>query len=497
MALTGCTFVFSGDKAANPDTPDAADDCVPGEFPEDRYPVVPQGALYVGVTNASDENDGDMPEAPLATFAVAVARLGLGNTLVIQDGTYNESLNVTVVGTGGDPIRIMAATNGGAIIDTPGQSPSCSVAASQNVELIGLRCLSSDTDSTTANLNVIAASKNVRLRWITATGAGADAPTIRIDNSDDVVMEDVAALGSNRTQLQIGNSKNVVVRRFFAVSDHSGDPDYMLKSFDCERCSFQNVVLRGTRNSTSYGVLLQSTGTEGASADDTHLEASVIYDLPNYGVVTKGTTKALSRNKLSHLVIADSGNDRTKDGVFLRGGADLLIDQVTLVNLASENIHVGEEPDNIPTISMRLHNSLIVGGQNAISQSVTDSVDSIMSSYNNIFVESDPYTGAVAVTEEANVMIDPAFPTATYGFGAYLMQPEILQGVGDAGENIGAQVLYRYNDNGRSTVPLWPWPMEDRIQAELGGYRVTDYDSTDAKSGIWASLEDVYPPGCP
>jgi hypothetical protein len=82
---------------------------------------------------------------------------------------------------------------------------------------------------------------------------------------------------------------------------------------------------------------------------------------------------------------------------------------------------------------------------------------------------------------------NPNFDTATYGYGAYLMRPSALKGLGENGADIGAEVLYQYKDGVLTDVPLWPWPMEDRIMNELG-VSVT-YES---KGGLWKTLDGVY-----
>ena len=54
----------------------------------------------------------------------------------------------------------------------------------------------------------------------------------------------------------------------------------------------------------------------------------------------------------------------------------------------------------------------------------------------------------------------------------------------------GARLTHRYVDGVLTNVPLWPWPMEERIQDELG-FSLTEmitnliYDTSD--------LSEIYP----
>ena len=67
------------------------------------------------------------------------------------------------------------------------------------------------------------------------------------------------------------------------------------------------------------------------------------------------------------------------------------------------------------------------------------------------------------------------------------MRPAALRGLGEGGADIGAEVLYRYENGVLTNKPLWPWPMEDRIYKELG--TSVTYAS---KGGLWKTLEGVY-----
>jgi len=119
-------------------------------------------------------------------------------------------------------------------------------------------------------------------------------------------------------------------------------------------------------------------------------------------------------------------------------------------------------------------------------------------SYNNLYNNSKGnYVGLSQGIGE--IFINPNYDTITYGKGAYLMIPPALKGQGESGADIGAEVLYRYQDGVLTNQPLWPWPMEDRICAETG-YSVT-YESGYAGclngGGIWKTLYNYgIPPSC-
>ena len=83
---------------------------------------------------------------------------------------------------------------------------------------------------------------------------------------------------------------------------------------------------------------------------------------------------------------------------------------------------------------------------------------------------------------------DPGYDTARYGRGAYLLVPPRLKGRGERGADIGAEVLYRTFYGQRTSTPLWPWPMEERIASETGSSATWQ-----AQGGLWKTLDGIYP----
>ena len=58
-------------------------------------------------------------------------------------------------------------------------------------------------------------------------------------------------------------------------------------------------------------------------------------------------------------------------------------------------------------------------------------VTSFSHSYNNLYGVSDCFSGTAAGTGERCNTLNPAYDTATYGKGAYLMVPTALKGNGE------------------------------------------------------------------
>lgn len=112
-----------------------------------------------------------------------------------------------------------------------------------------------------------------------------------------------------------------------------------------------------------------------------------------------------------------------------------------------------------------------------------------------IFTDPGKY---IKSTPNIPLTIAANYDTATYGNGAYLVVPPRLQGVSKidgayhiktaGSRDIGAEVLYRYQNGVLTNIPLWPWPMEDRIFKETG-ISVT----WEKHGGLWKTLKGLYP----
>ncbi len=111
---------------------------------------------------------------------------------------------------------------------------------------------------------------------------------------------------------------------------------------------------------------------------------------------------------------------------------------------------------------------------------------SLLHSSNRFSLDANAYmnTAAGANEERQAASYDPA----KYGYGAYLMSSKTnLSGLSGDGLDIGANILFRYEDGVLTEEPLWPWPMEDRILNETGR-SVTWYSN----GGLWKTLDGVY-----
>jgi hypothetical protein len=99
-------------------------------------------------------------------------------------------------------------------------------------------------------------------------------------------------------------------------------------------------------------------------------------------------------------------------------------------------------------------------------------------SHVNVFNAREGAFGQTACTVgcyTGNPTADGATPSLRYL--TRIEEGSFLKGKGSGGADIGANILYRYGSDGArheepgfnalTTVPLWPWPNEDRIKKEM------------------------------
>ncbi len=180
-------------------------------------------------------------------------------------------------------------------------------------------------------------------------------------------------------------------------------------------------------------------------------------------------------------------------GYMVRGGVDLVVENLTAVECSSSGLYGQEiDPDNgTININATVKNCNFIGvnsGGKGIYLQKNPEI-TLTNDYNNVYNFATDYAGDASAGANEFVT-NPNFDKATYGKGAYLKMPAAMQGKGESNADVGAEVLYRYEDGALTSTPLWPWPMEDRIFAETG-ISVT----WEANGGLWKTLDGVYSAG--
>lgn len=450
---------------------------------------------YIAATGGDDASPGTEPAKPWASFAHAWSVMQPGDTLILLDGTFRTQLAPTVSGTAGAPITIRAQNDGKAIIDGELARQACRFVKISHLEVQGIHCRNHRAAAVNTGLLFVGEASDITVRRVTVQESNGSCPLVHVYRSTNVLVEDCAAWGASDGVFVSYGSQRVTFRRCWAEMPASspaggyGSGVALSRSSDClvENCV---VVLPGA-GAPSYDASafpVHGGGTEPSS--NNQLLGNVTLDflgrwsftLASAGVRTEG-------NRFLNNVSINSGY-----GLFQRADADLVVERHTAVG-TSHTCHSLRAAslvtyDSNFAIHGELTDSVFLGGETGFSLAEEAGIlPTFTHSHNVLSKVTTPYgNGTSASPTEMVDTIEPTYDTATLGPGAYLVAPSNLESAGSTGGPIGAEVLYHYEGAKLTCVPLWPWPMEQRILAEHG-VSVT----WAVKGGLWQTLDGVYP----
>ncbi len=456
--------------------------------------IFPAGApareLYVS-PSGSDSNDGSSG-LPLVTFQKAMGMLGPGDTLILKDGTYYQTLDITASGTPSAPVSVRAENDGGAVIDGQNVRPACRIygtpdsAPRHDIEVSGIQCRNSSGE-----VFYIYGADRIRLRRVSGYNAGSgNQHVFSVNMTNDVLLEDCAASGSGRQMYNIMSSERSTLRRCWGRwQGHSGGggPNGFMQIYGSNHSIVENCI--GTMDPSVTDEVQGAAiwaNYYNPSANYNKFFGNVIYGLNFWAYIDSSVKYRIYGNRFVDNVSIDN-----RYGFLQKGDADLKVDRMTIVGSdmlygLAEDPYEPKEPDF--AIKGYVKNSILLSGQSGFSISSGGRIRGFKSENNAFYKLKRPYAGMLAKGRR-DIKESPRFDTARYGRGGYLFVPgnSPLKKSGKDGGQVGASVLYRYENGVLTKTPLWPWPMEDRIMRETG-VSVT----WEAKGGLWKTLDGVY-----
>ena len=235
-------------------------------------------------------------------------------------------------------------------------------------------------------------------------------------------------------------------------------PLVCINLYGSDNCVIENCA--GTNN-TSYKVWGQFVWAHryNPTANHNKIRGSVYYGKMFYGYVIDSEKNTITGNGFHN-----NASIGARYGVTIRADTNLSFTNHTAADgLYGVYYQKGSYKGgvNVAFKNSNIYKNIQVGLQG------NDGSIVFQNTYNNVFNNYIDYYGTVS-EGLGEIHIDPAYDTTTYGKGAYLIRPDNLKGLGENGAHMGADIIYRYQDGVLTNVPLWPWPMEDRIFAENG-----------------------------
>lgn len=396
-------------------------------------PSAAYAATYYIGPNGNDDHDGLSAEQAWVNFGKAWAYLQPGDTLVLLDGTYLQPLEPNGRnGTAKAPITIRAQHDGQAIID--GQASRIPVHLYRDYYAIEGIVARNGSHA----VYFISGSHNT-LRRVSGYDANTDdnSDIFAIFDSHDNLIEDCIAAGSGRKMVMIYRGGHNTIRRCFAdwrswdgrtwCDDWPWGDNIQIYNSD------HNII----ENSIGYGsVPVWSIAVQANAPDVSAIGNQVLGTVSIYaGMNHDGSVKEwpTTRPQPTDCTALRNFQWPSQRAGFALYGNGLITDNIFRdifawgsAGLGLTAILDGEHRNNVADHVTLLNNGLDnPDGWGGVGQELRAEEHHLWDQRSDFWVEGDDEGG------------------------------------------VGARLDQRYVDGVLTAAPLWPWPMEDRVRAEL------------------------------
>jgi hypothetical protein len=440
-------------------------------------PVEVPGAYYVSPAG-DDSNDGRSEAKPFRSFSHAFDKLPRGGTLVLLDGVYSEAAGTGTIHWEGRragqppsgqepdrPTRVVAQHPGSVTVDGP---------------LFLGRSTRKDSYIVIQGITFRGGGDLYNTSYVTVKDCGFHGPfgigtnDHGQGNSHDLI-EDVWiwAAGSRLVASNYRSHENVW-RRVLVRGDGcgrpecrgSGNPNVGITIYDSHDVSFQNVMVIDRAlapGDEPYGDFAAAQHTEDPQyyLGRCSWLGTISLRAPDVGYYFEPDATVAPTLRVVNAIAWDARDDGFN---VARAGTQNLLENLTARSLGSDAVRVAPE-----MTSGTLRNVLVEGaGRFGINSAYPPSYANVHGTAGSAYNQTSCETGCLASDARAA--------------GALRYLPRIergsfLSGAGNAGGDIGANVVYRYGTDGSrfgeagydslTEVPLWPWPNEERIRREM------------------------------
>jgi len=381
------------------------------------------GATYYMAPDGDDETPGRTEAAPWRSFGHAFERLEPGDTLLLMGGVYRESLAPRRSGEQGNPITVRALRDGMVTID--GEFERTPVYIERDwITLEGIVARNSQRTV----YSIMKGSHNV-LRRCSGYNANTDvnAPVFGVayPEAQHNLLEDCAASGTGRKMFIFFRSKHNTMRRCFA---------------NWQRWEGRENCKQVWPNGTN----LQFYGANHCTMENC-IGVGRIPAWWSVGMFAQYNTESCIGNRILGTVALNAGTN--EDGTARQWG---------------------ERPG--PCEGNVVHQGYRAPGLMLATSAGKPCRDNV---FRDCFASGNIGSGLVVRGPVENCVVDHVTLRGN-GPKELVIDEEAdvevtdcdVEGTEHPGE--GARLAHRYVDGELTDEPLWPWPMEDRIQREMG-----------------------------
>jgi hypothetical protein len=446
----------------------------------------------------SDGAAGTSRGAPLRTFDVALRKLVAGDVLVLLDGTYTRgttglpridcgtgTLRNAVSGTSSNPITIRAENERRAFLSSDGLKTAFEIVNCSWWNVEGLRAASRDEASgeqTDGYPFRVHDSTNVTLRRLLGSHNNRKHNThvFAVEDSKNVLVEDCEAYFFHRHAFSIWKSYGVTLRRCYANSMRYGDVgccsavdnrpygDSAFSLYGTSASIIENSVSENRANGIHISGIPNALDPSGSGGRDNKILGSISIDDAVPALVSSRDVDGRYHNALGNVFRDYVAVESTGNGLFLRGAADSVVENVTLYTASGSGfVADGGDPDLGGTCGSRNREGCGFTARNVLS--VENNAYGIAAeSQHDWQVDRSNASGSDAnwVVGEAigdtsgNVRESLERDPGPVGLGAgecllWIPAGSSMKGAGTDGRDIGATIVNRYQNGTLTSTPLW------------------------------------------
>lgn len=433
-------------------------------------PAWAHAATYYINDAGSNANAGTSTGAPWLTWAHAFANSDCGDRLIVMDGTYttathgNPDLNSRVC-TAGTVFTIQAQNQRAALIQGNGASFAFRVRNSAYIVVDGLRIKSADNCSASPCSN--SGDSNVRLNTshhltfknniVSHNNRYSNVHLVQLTDTTDSLIEGNELYFFHRHAVIMNRGDSNVIRRNYCnprsyadipggygsgTTSETGDDCYI--AYPGDNNIFENNISDGAM-SKGFAVEAMGAGNGNKFFGNIVLDAAVGISLDVRGI---GLPYMPRNTIIKNMVVINP----SLFGIRSRGGKNNRCDNCTVISSGGHGIladTIASAPgDGI--YSFFSDNSLVLNGT-ATGFVMTDQIQTWTVNSPNSFKNRLNYSPSSDANWVAEKTVDPLLGACR----VWLPDNSPLKRAGKNGNDIGANILYRYQNGVLTNVPLW------------------------------------------
>jgi parallel beta-helix repeat protein len=450
-------------------------------------PNLGQGATYYISPSGSDLYNGLSPSFPWLTFSHAILQLTHGDTLIVMDGTYSvaEGTGLPAIscgsnannGTEEQPITIQAQNERGALLQSTGDlhhafyMNGCSY-----WNVIGLRGKSADLPDAEGgkpySVFAISDSDHITLRRLLSSHPNryGNSQTIQVSESSYSLVEECEAYYFHRHGISIYRSDYITVRRCYVNSRGYADiPGGCPSHAGAEERGDEGITLYQTTDSIVENCISEGNEFFGNSGQGNQYLGSIA--LNNLWGFTVGHhccddfMEATDNTYVNNVVVGSQYH-----GFLTQSDVDVFVDHLTSMDsieyygLYANNKYSDNRSDD-PVVTWDVYPSLAVQNSLFLNNNIygigvnEDHVEDYAYrkfEYLNSYGHWQNYGPGLDPSKPEDVMeelsqVDPQMGSCI----VFIPQSSPMKGAGKNGEDIGANILKRYEEGVLTDQALW------------------------------------------